>query len=83
MEHTVEYYQSQLKRTAELLASYREVAKHLVATNGYDVNIEMLRSEVERWKVLSEELFEAVICKEKDCPGCKKAAKNYKDAANG
>lgn len=79
-EHTVEYYQSQLKRTAELLASYRNVANHLVATNGYDANIELLRSQVDRWRVVADELYETVICTDKDCLGCKAAIISYKDA---
>lgn len=54
MEHTDEYYQHQIEVLKKEVTEWRNTARDLLAYNGINANIEMLRADRDRWKAIAE-----------------------------
>jgi hypothetical protein len=54
MKHTDEYYEHQIAMLEKQLNEWRNIAKYYLATNGMNANMEMLRADRDRWKVMAE-----------------------------
>ena len=53
MSHTPEYYESQIERLEKALESWRNLARFQVGTAGYDREMELLRADRDRWKMIA------------------------------
>ena len=60
-EHTEEYYQHQIKMLRQEVESWRSFARELVAKNGENSAIELLRADRDRWKTIAESRANAML----------------------
>lgn len=61
MEHTQEYYESQIERLKKDRDEWREVARFQIATAGHNQQVELLRADRDRWKSIATSKAEALL----------------------